>query len=36
LTAGLRLGPQIGWPHDRGTLDRLVGEVKPIVDARTG
>lgn len=28
--------PQIGWPHDRETLERLVGEVKPLVDARTG
>lgn len=28
--------PQIGWPHDRETLERLVGEVKPIVDLRTG
>jgi alkanesulfonate monooxygenase SsuD/methylene tetrahydromethanopterin reductase-like flavin-dependent oxidoreductase (luciferase family) len=28
--------PQIGWPHDRETIERLVGEVKPIVDARTG
>ena len=28
--------PQIGWPHDRETIERLVGEVKPLVDARTG
>ena len=27
--------PQIGWPHDRETLERLLGEVKPIVDGRT-
>ena len=27
---------QIGWPHDRETIERLVGEVKPLVDARTG
>jgi hypothetical protein len=36
LTAGPRLGPQIGRPHDRETLQQLVGEVKPIVYARTG
>jgi alkanesulfonate monooxygenase SsuD/methylene tetrahydromethanopterin reductase-like flavin-dependent oxidoreductase (luciferase family) len=28
--------PQIGWPYDRETIERLIGEVKPIVDARTG
>ena len=28
--------PQIGWPYDRETIERLVGEVKPAVDARTG
>ena len=28
--------PQIGWPYDHETIERLVGEVKPIVDARTG
>ena len=28
--------PQIGWPHDRETIERLVGEVKPLVDTRTG
>ena len=27
--------PQIGWPHDRETLERLMAEVKPIVDGRT-
>jgi hypothetical protein len=36
LTAGPRLGPQIGRPHDRETLEQPVGEVKPIVDDRTG
>jgi alkanesulfonate monooxygenase SsuD/methylene tetrahydromethanopterin reductase-like flavin-dependent oxidoreductase (luciferase family) len=28
--------PQIGWPYDRETMERLIGEVKPVVDARTG
>jgi alkanesulfonate monooxygenase SsuD/methylene tetrahydromethanopterin reductase-like flavin-dependent oxidoreductase (luciferase family) len=28
--------PQIGWPYDRETIERLAGEVKPLVDARTG
>lgn len=28
--------PQIGWPYDRETIERLIGEVKPLVDARTG
>jgi len=28
--------PQIGWPYDHETLERLIGEVKPIVDARVG
>jgi alkanesulfonate monooxygenase SsuD/methylene tetrahydromethanopterin reductase-like flavin-dependent oxidoreductase (luciferase family) len=28
--------PQIGWPYDRETIERLIGEVKPMVDARTG
>jgi len=28
--------PQIGWPYDRETIERLVGEVKPLLDARTG
>lgn len=28
--------PQIGWPYDHETIERLVGEVKPLVDARTG
>jgi alkanesulfonate monooxygenase SsuD/methylene tetrahydromethanopterin reductase-like flavin-dependent oxidoreductase (luciferase family) len=27
--------PQIGWPYDRETIERLVGEVKPAVEART-
>jgi alkanesulfonate monooxygenase SsuD/methylene tetrahydromethanopterin reductase-like flavin-dependent oxidoreductase (luciferase family) len=27
--------PQIGWPYDHETIERLIGEVKPIVDART-
>ena len=28
--------PQIGWPYDHETIERLMGEVKPIVDARVG
>ena len=28
--------PQIGWPYDRETIERLIGEVKPLVDTRTG
>lgn len=28
--------PQIGWPYDHETIERLIGEVKPLVDARTG
>lgn len=28
--------PQIGWPYDHETIERLVSEVKPLVDARTG
>lgn len=28
--------PQIGWPYSHETIERLVGEVRPIVDARTG
>jgi alkanesulfonate monooxygenase SsuD/methylene tetrahydromethanopterin reductase-like flavin-dependent oxidoreductase (luciferase family) len=28
--------PQIGWPYDRQTIERLIGEVRPIVEARTG
>jgi alkanesulfonate monooxygenase SsuD/methylene tetrahydromethanopterin reductase-like flavin-dependent oxidoreductase (luciferase family) len=28
-------GPQIGWPYDTETIERLIGEVKPIVDRRT-
>jgi alkanesulfonate monooxygenase SsuD/methylene tetrahydromethanopterin reductase-like flavin-dependent oxidoreductase (luciferase family) len=28
--------PQIGWPYDVETIERLIGEVKPVVDARTG
>ena len=28
--------PQIGWPYDRETIERLIGEVKPLVDKRTG
>jgi hypothetical protein len=28
--------PQIGWPYDRQTIERLVGEVKPAVESRTG
>lgn len=28
--------PQIGWPYDRETIERLVSEVKPGVEARTG
>jgi alkanesulfonate monooxygenase SsuD/methylene tetrahydromethanopterin reductase-like flavin-dependent oxidoreductase (luciferase family) len=28
--------PQIGWPYDRETIERLVGEVRPAVEARTG
>jgi alkanesulfonate monooxygenase SsuD/methylene tetrahydromethanopterin reductase-like flavin-dependent oxidoreductase (luciferase family) len=28
--------PQIGWPYSHETIERLVGEVKPIVDARVG
>jgi alkanesulfonate monooxygenase SsuD/methylene tetrahydromethanopterin reductase-like flavin-dependent oxidoreductase (luciferase family) len=28
--------PQIGWPYDRETIERLIGEVKPAVEARTG
>ena len=40
LTPFVELGagsfsPQIGWPYDRETVERLIGEVKPIVDART-
>ena len=27
--------PQIGWPYDRETIERLIGEVRPAVDART-
>lgn len=27
--------PQIGWPYDRETIERLAGEVRPLVDART-
>jgi alkanesulfonate monooxygenase SsuD/methylene tetrahydromethanopterin reductase-like flavin-dependent oxidoreductase (luciferase family) len=26
--------PQIGWPYDRETIERLIGEVKPAVEAR--
>ena len=25
--------PQIGWPYDRETIERLIGEVAPAVDA---
>jgi alkanesulfonate monooxygenase SsuD/methylene tetrahydromethanopterin reductase-like flavin-dependent oxidoreductase (luciferase family) len=28
--------PQIGWPYDRETIERLAGEVRPAVEARTG
>ncbi len=28
--------PQIGWPYDHETIERLVSEVKPLVDGRTG
>jgi alkanesulfonate monooxygenase SsuD/methylene tetrahydromethanopterin reductase-like flavin-dependent oxidoreductase (luciferase family) len=28
--------PQIGWPYDHETIERLIAEVKPIVDARIG
>jgi alkanesulfonate monooxygenase SsuD/methylene tetrahydromethanopterin reductase-like flavin-dependent oxidoreductase (luciferase family) len=28
--------PQIGWPYDHETIERLIGEVKPIVDSRMG
>ena len=28
--------PQIGWPYDRDTLELLMGEVKPLVESRTG
>ena len=27
-------GPQIGWPYDHETIERLIGEVVPAVDAR--
>ena len=27
--------PQIGWPYDRETIERLIGEVVPAVEART-
>ena len=26
--------PQIGWPYDRETIERLIGEVAPAVEAR--
>jgi alkanesulfonate monooxygenase SsuD/methylene tetrahydromethanopterin reductase-like flavin-dependent oxidoreductase (luciferase family) len=26
--------PQIGWPYDRETIERLIGEVVPAVNAR--
>lgn len=28
--------PQIGWPYDRETIQRLIGEVMPAVNARVG
>jgi hypothetical protein len=27
--------PQIGWPYDRETIESLIGEVVPAVEART-
>ena len=28
--------PQIGWPYDQGTIDRLIGEVGPAIADATG
>jgi len=37
LEAGAHsFSPQIGWPYDRETIERLISEVKPAVEARTG